>query len=308
MIVPRYNPMWKYDDNLPRIINGVENIIKSGEDDFLILIVGDTGCGKSHLMLHIMEMYLGDMASVDYIGLNRQSFANALKRASTASLPRFLAHDEAAISKRDSLTKYNKHLIDLYMSIRGLKIFHVWCNPSANMIDKMFIEERLRGLIHITTKDINNPRVYYYYQKKGLLKIWNKYSNLKLDLLKKVKHEYSFSKGYFKRYEGRLLGDYLKMKDVRMAEKVEEFYLNYGKTQDMISFTELSNTLGIPKKTLNEYELEMSQNSVLSPDDIHRTPTQRKFFSKRCVELFTNHALEKSRNHPILRRSIKDEP
>jgi hypothetical protein len=194
----------KYDIVFEQMIKNVRDAILNKDDDYVLLCAGTTGTGKSSLMLWGYELYAEELATVDNIGLTRESFANALKYASTLEgKGRFCANDEANISKREALTKYNRELIDLYFSIRGLKIFHWWNNPSIDMIDKPFIEERIKGLIYIATKDADVPRVYYFFRKRELLRIWEKYQSLKLPLLKKIARQYAYYKGWFRSIRNR---------------------------------------------------------------------------------------------------------
>lgn len=258
MIQVPYDPERKCDAGFSKVISLIRIAIAKKDDDFLTLCVGPTGTGKSSLMLHAMDEYLGEKSSITYVGLNRASFANALKKCKGEQRPRFCANDEANISKRDALTKFNKEMLDLYFSIRGLNIWHWWSNPSVDMIDKPFIEERIKGLIYISTKDIVRPRIYYYFRKVDLLKIWKKYSSLKLDLLAKVKREYAYYRGWFKKYDGPLWKEYLEKKDTRMDEKVDEFHEKYG-DHGNISRKEIIALTGLSAQTIRSYTKELPQ-------------------------------------------------
>jgi len=49
----KYNEEKDYDEHLPIIVNQIKTHINSNDDDFLTIIVGDTGSGKSNLGLHV---------------------------------------------------------------------------------------------------------------------------------------------------------------------------------------------------------------------------------------------------------------
>ena len=218
-----------YDAILDRLLSHIKFLITKKDDDFLILCAGDTGTGKSMLMMHALDKFMGEYKSVDYVGLTRGSFATGFKKAQ--SVPRgfkFLGNDEANISKREALTQYNRDLLDLYYSCRGLNIFHWWNNPSVDMIDKPFIKDRVKGFILITTKDMDRPRVYYYFTKNALVKIFEKYKDLDIKTIRKVRKKYALFKGWFKDYNGSLRKDYLDKKNPRMVEKVDFFVGKYG--------------------------------------------------------------------------------
>ena len=254
-----------YDEWLEKSIDSVQTHIVNNNDDNLLLIVGDTGSGKSNLALHIMERYLGNKASVDFIGLNKPSIAAGLKDVTEQPLPRCFLVDEANISKRDSLSKFNKDIIDLYSSIRGFQIFHIWCNPSLNMLDKFFIEERIKGIIYCTAKT-PYVRVYYYFPKKKILEIFNKYGHLKLPLLYKIRKKYAYYRGWFKEYTGPLRAAYEDKKDNRMTEKINTFYDKWSGSNcknDMLTAAAVSRVLGLHTSTVYSYLRELSKNGIL---------------------------------------------
>jgi len=182
MIKAPYDSTRKYDIILEKVVKSIRSHLVDTEDDNLWMVVGTTGSGKSMLMLHVMELFLGDEASVDYIGLSREDFADATRAVIARKTMRFLSYDEANITKRDSMTRFNKDIIDWYLSNRGLQIFHWWSNPSLDIIDKQFITERIKGVIFIASKEVNKPRIYYYFTKLQLLQIYEKYSCVKLQI------------------------------------------------------------------------------------------------------------------------------
>ena len=288
MNIPPYEPNEKYDKGFKMLAEASTKFLKHRKDDNLILCVGGTNTGKSMLSLHMMQLYMGDQASIKYIGLDQSQFANALKAVKDKpTLPKFLCHDEANISKRDAMTRYNKSVIDLYFSIRGLRIFHWWNTPSLDMIDKPFVDEVLKGVILITDKSVHRPRVYYYFRQSGILKILKKYDNLKIDTIKRVRKKYAWYRGWFKDYNGYLRPAYEKKKQARMDCKVDDFYKEYGKVDDIFSKKDVKATLKISSDmTLWNYEKKLKKEGLLQEGDITTTPTGRKFYSKNCLEEF----------------------
>lgn len=292
MIVAPYDNNRKYDAILDNVIENVSDRLNVKEDDFLLLCVGLAGTGKSMLMLHCMEKYLGDKASVSYIGLNKSSFAQALHDSTTGLLPRFCSNDEANVNKRESMSKYNKDLMDLYLSIRGLRTFHYWCNPSLDMMDKYFIEERIKGVIFIATKDYDRPRIYYYFRKNDILKIWRKYNRLDISIIKRVCKKYAYYKGWFKDYDGVLLSDYKKKKDERMSEKVIDFYERYGDSDNMIKRSTLAKKMQVTGKTIQNHIKDLLLSGEIRQEDISKSPTGIWYISNDII--------------PIIESSIKN--
>lgn len=227
MIECKYIEGQKHDELLKRVAAATIKAVTSKNDDSIELFVGDTGTGKSSLGAHYVTELDPDF-SVDYVSFTRDGFAKVLQAVSQKKGLRIAFNDEANISKRDSLTKFNKDMIDLYFSIRGLNIIHVWCNPSLDMLDKVFIEERIKGVFYVYSKG-ENVRRYYYFPVKNLLKILEKYKNLKLKTLKQVAGKYALYCGWFTKFEGEWWERYLEKKQFRMVEKVNDFFYKYAK-------------------------------------------------------------------------------
>lgn len=255
MILLPYDKNRKYDIGLSKVLHSVTNVLDNKDDDFLILCTGDTGTGKTTLMFHAYEEYAGIAnVSVEQVALTRQDFASALKYTTEHKLHRFVGYDEANISKRDALTKWNKAIIDLYYSIRGLKIFHWWNNPSLDMIDKPFIEERVKGVIFIFTKDVKRPRLYLYFTKNGILNLLEKHGNLKHRTLKKYGEKYAWYRGWFKAYNGVLLESYKSKKQDRMEQKVDDFYKEFA-LDNNATLHGIARSIGISENTAKKYYL-----------------------------------------------------
>lgn len=287
MIIAPYDKERNYDIIIESIVKkGITSILADKDDDFLMIAVGSTGTGKSMLMLHLFELFDSENCGVDYIGLDRGDFANALYKAKNKPNLRFCGNDEANISKRDSLTKYNKDTIDLYYSIRGLNIFHWWSNPSLDIIDKEFIEERIKGVIYIFTKSINKPRLYYHFTKKSLLKIWDKEKNLRLRTLKKYAKTAAYHRGWFRNYSGKLFGPYDKMKTARMGDKVDLFRDTYGTVDNYYTPTQLADKLGVHYQTLKRYKNLILEKNLLTDEEYKVTPVGKEFFHEKTISKF----------------------
>mgnify|MGYP003135171840 FL=1 len=278
----------EYDEYLEKNIQHIKNILHKEEDDRLFLIIGETGAGKSHLGLHIMEQYLGEKAHVDLIGFNKSTIAEGLKKAKDMELPRLFFADEANISKRDSQTRFNKQIIDLYFAIRGLQIFHIWCNPSLDMLDKPFIEERISGIFYvIKNKNTPNYRLYYYFRKSDILAIYNKYGNLKLPLMYKVRKKYAYYRGWSKQYKGFLFNDYEKKKEYRMDEKIEEFFSSWSKEPNLLTPREMANKLNVSMDSIRKYADTLKEREILvEGENFFTAATGRLRYKPELIEKF----------------------
>ena len=290
MIIMPYKKDQPFDDGLRFVLATAKKCImnENSKDDFTLLNCGHRGTGKSTLSLHIEDSYLGDEASVDYIGLNPSDFAKAIKAASDKPLPRFCNNDEGNLSKRDTQNRYNKDVLDLYYSIRGKQIFHIWNNPSLDIIDKKFIEDIIKGVILITGKDNTRPRIYFYFRKMDILRIWEKYESLSIRLLKKVAGEYAYFRGWFKNYNGKLLKPYEEKKSKRMTEKVDLFFEKYGDIAEdgYTKQFEMVKQLGVTLMTFSKYLKKLQEAGIVKPEHIRITPTNRKYIKSELIEEF----------------------
>lgn len=232
MIIAPFIKDQEYDALFEKVIKSIDQGLKN-DDDFLLICGGDPGTGKTRLMFHAYTIYAGEQAVIQQVALNPRDFAIVIDRASKLKVKRFAGFDEANVSKREALTKWNRKLIDLYMNIRGLNILHWWNNPSVEMLDKPFIEERVKGMIFILTKSKDKPRVYFYFTKDGLLRLLEEQGNLKKRTIAKHGHQYAYYVGWFKDYTGPLLAAYSVMKGDRMMEKVRDFRDEFAPTEKM---------------------------------------------------------------------------
>jgi len=257
----------KYDDYLGVAVDGIKAHVETKDDDWLTIVCGETGAGKSHLALHMMDHYLGERSSVKFIGLDQETIAAAFKNSKDVPRPRALMLDEANINKRNSQTRFNKEMIDMYSAIRGLNIFHIWCNPSLDMLDKFFIQERLKGVYYCMKTGVN-LRCYYYFTQNDILDIFNKYGSLKIPEIHKVRRKYARYRGWWRAYDGPLLPDYLKLKRQRMDEKVEEFFVSWGapKDKELLKTSEVAKKIGVTSETIKSYFEVLLKREILVPD------------------------------------------
>lgn len=222
MIISPFDKDRDYDIVTEKCFSAIDSGMKKNNDDGFIICAGRRGTGKTSLMFHCYKQYAGEEANIEQIAFNQKEMAVALDNASSATGKRFVGYDEANVSKRDALTRWNKRLMDTYMNIRGLQIFHWWNNPSVEMLDKPFIEECVKGLIVIITKDKDKPRFFYWFTQDAILRIIEEKGDLKLSTLIKYGGKYAHHLGWFKPYQNHLWKEYLEKKTDRMIAKVSE--------------------------------------------------------------------------------------
>ena len=234
-----YNSERPYDERFENVVAKAKELCTEEDDDAVILAYGETGSGKSNLFLWFMHLYMGEQRNINCVAMTRAGFTTALKYVKDLPQPRLLFYDEANISKRDGLAKWNKMMIDTYFSIRGKNICHLWCNPSIDYLDKEFIQERIKRVFLVikprTKEGKKSPfRRYYYFKIDNLINIFEKYGDLKYKTIYKVRKKYATYCGWFKAYnidnggDAKLIEDYKSLKDNRMDEKIDKLHEEFG--------------------------------------------------------------------------------
>ncbi len=220
------------DDMLKRVVGVMQTEALKGTNDNIILITGENDAGKSTLAHHLHCLYRMGPALVENVAFDQEQMANLLnKNLSNPDVKERVVHyDEFKAASRSAMTKWNKDIIDLFFSIRSDKGFHLWCNPSAQQIDKVFIEERITCLIYVYKGKAKNKRRYHLIAKSGLIRLLGEYGNIKQETLQAHGAEYAIIKqGDFKRYRDKeFLEAYEKLKDDRNELKRREFAEQYG--------------------------------------------------------------------------------
>lgn len=290
MIEVPYEKDKKYGKGLSFVLD-VAKKRQENNDDFFLFIFGLRSTGKSRLMLHLLEGYLGEEASIKYIGLRKGDFARALYNATHKKLPRCCVNDEGNLNSKNAMTKYNKDTVDTYYSIRGLNMFHVWCNPSLN-IDKEFIEKIVNGVILTFTKTKNAPRLYYYFTKKKLIKLYDKFKKLDDVILKKNARQYAAFRGWYRDYDGFLLKDYEKLKDNRMVEKVNDFHEEYGEDENLLTQAKMTRTLRVSIPFFKKYKKILEERGSIP--NVIISGSGKDLYPKEYVDVFRQEMLNET--------------
>jgi hypothetical protein len=137
----------------------------------------------------------------------------------------FLALDEANVGRRDAMSAWVKDVITIYMTNRVFGILHLWAWPSAQLIDKLFIQERVAGLFFCYTKENDKPRQYVFFKKNNLLRMLDDGFDLNTFSLRKHRKKYGTYVGCYNKYEGPLLEAYKEIK-LDSALKISEEFMS----------------------------------------------------------------------------------
>lgn len=210
---------YKYDYRILTILlNIYEHLQKNW--DYLLVIVGDTGTGKSMFALHLLEEW--------YKFVLKQPIKKELAVQMASDYKVWLTnfrnlkeydmnvYDEGAttLDSKAHMTKLSRDLSMLFNVFRAKKFFSVIVLPSFFDLNKYFREKRLRGLIWVDKRGH-----YKFYTRVGIdyLNAYNEKSIIKSMWKARPFHESSFPD-----YKGPLLKPYLAAKNDTMNGVLEQ--------------------------------------------------------------------------------------
>jgi len=188
--------------------------------DFPLVIVGDTGTGKSMLALQIFETWYRCILKkpvtkemISQINTDKQEWAKKFKDLDAFDINVF---DEGAtgFESRQHMEKFTKSLTKLYNVFRAKKIFSIIILPSFFYLNKYFREQRLRGLIYVYRRG-----KYSYFTKEGI-KYLNGYNASRR--VKSMYVAYPFHRTTFPDYQGILRAEYNIMKNAGVEKIIDE--------------------------------------------------------------------------------------
>jgi len=269
-----------YDRMFSRFISSAKYIIKHDNRDFMLVCVGDVGTGKSSLSLHAYDEYTAN-PDINAVAFRKEELAGAIKRAVEATGDRFLIYDEANVTGRNSLTKWNKELSELYKQIRGANIFHWWNNPNIEGFDKEMIQ-RLDAVILIRDKWTDWARRYYYFKREALIEILSKEKNIRNDTLYKNKHKALYM-GRFKKYDGVLWAAYERLKERRIKDVVADFADKWTKGEEISLYGYQKRHGGDFKTIKRAFQWGIDKEQLLEGED-YRKAGSSTYLSPSGVE------------------------
>jgi len=162
----------------PRVVTWLLNVYKhlKKDYDYLLIIAGDTGTGKSMFGLQLLETWYKvilkqefDEKRVEQINSDYKNFLTKFQEIGKYDMN---IYDEGgtALDSKDFMTKMSKDLSKLFNVFRAKRFFSVIILPNYFNLNKTFRENRLRGLVYIskrgtfklfTKRQINNINAYF---------------------------------------------------------------------------------------------------------------------------------------------------
>lgn len=210
---------YKHDTQIVTLLLNVYAHLKD-DWDFLLIICGDTGTGKSRgLGLNLLELWneviLGREVTAKTAKYIASDYEDWLKNFSTMEKYEMNIYDEGAtaLDSKEFATRISKDITRMFNVFRGKRFFSVIILPSFFHLNKYFRENRLRGCIWASTRG-----EYAFFTKKGItfLNAYNQGQKLKL-----MTRAYPLYRRQFPDYKGVMLKPYLKEKTDVMNKYVD---------------------------------------------------------------------------------------
>lgn len=215
--------------------------------------------GKSNLSLLAYNIYSGGEMNLDHVGFSIETNMKAFKLASETK--GFVLFDEFNLAKRRSMASWNVDLLDMLNAVAGLNL-GLWANnPSADTIDRDFIEQGLCQYFVF----IYAPRYrFYVFTLKGVRDLLVDHGNLNFMTIKEHGSLYAWLDSYWSEFTHPFWGAYKDRKQSRMLEKVSSMYDKYAvKTY---RFAEACRVVGCSDKTLRKHISAMVSDGLLGDD------------------------------------------
>lgn len=212
-------------------------LMHEDNDDRVIVIVGDTGSGKSNLLKHIFHYWQIELLKNEpseetfkFFCHTDQDWGKAIYESKDKPF-NMVTHDEAIniLYSKETITKKNRYINKCFNIIRGKRIYHIFCIPKINRLDSEIREERVKGLWYVYKQ--GNQRIASYYNTGTIgyllkeIKVLNKTykdSRRSPDIKYcKTRPNFSFA---FPEYKGWIDKYYDDKKEYNMNKAIDEMY------------------------------------------------------------------------------------
>lgn len=248
--------------------------------DFLLVVVGDTGTGKSIWALDLIETWykviLQKEITKDSVECINTNYDVWLKRFRTMGEFDLNIYDEGAtaLDSKEFMSKISRDITKMFNVFRSKKFFSVIVLPNFFNLNKYFRQNRVRGLIYI-----NKRGKYKLFTKKTINFI--NYINDKRTF-KTLDGFDEIINNTFPDYKGVMLEQYLKNKnegidkildeviadnqeDIKSREdKLKDGFTRYKKLMqvkearlDKLSYQGIADKISMPKSTVRDYIKEL---------------------------------------------------
>lgn len=305
MIVEPYQKGQPVGPQFRRIMRLGAEAIKKKNDDFIFVIAGTAGKGKSSLGLWTYED-LDPNANISQVALTRSDFAISFDEAGKKEGFRYLQYDEGKMNRRDWQSEWSKELLELYHDCRGDNIFHVWCTAMPELLDRVFVEERVKGFAFIYSKG-DFARRFLYFTKNDLLRFMEANDNkISSKLLDKYGRSFASLDSYFLKYQGRLWADYEAKKKERLTERRSAFREKWA-SDGWQNASQVKAILGVAgHPTVTNWTTKLVQAGIMTPgEDFTVIGAGSYKFSPKGIDKLKDYA-EELRNKSVLGPLVRE--
>ena len=202
---------WSFhvDVRMMRFLDKVRQRVGKKDKDFVVIIDGYEGSGKSTLGLQ-MARYVDPTLTLDHVCMTVDNFKRAVI---TAKKGQAVIYDEAVtgLTAGDSISRVGKVLKSMMMQMRQKNLFVIVILPTIFELSKYAVLSRAKGLFHVYEKD-GRMGYWVYYNRKDLRLLY---------LKGKKTHSYSV-RSY---YSGRFYGKYTVDEEEYRKKKSETLFM-----------------------------------------------------------------------------------
>lgn len=274
--IPCRDSYYWMDGILHNNLTSAQDLIK--EDwDFLYVIDGEVGCGKSVLAQQIAYFVSEGKLTLDQICFTPDQFRSAILNAEKYEA---IVFDEAfrGLAGRASLSKVNKQIVELLNEIRQKNLFIFIVLPSMWDLDKYITQHRCSGVFHVYylpykkadgkwsrerghVKFFNKSKIGYTIGNSSIKYVYPKSASFKItfkDFYPLDEHSYRTKKGLVLSFTPEAKQNVWKERYLRLYRLVT--------SRKLFKHRELAELLGYSRESLRVWAKPSANNTILTPD------------------------------------------
>lgn len=206
------------DNRLHKYLEKIKQKITKKDKDFVLLIDGYEGAGKSTLGMQ-MGRYVDNNMTLDQVCMTADEFKKAIIDADKGQC---VMYDEAVtgLTAGDSISRVGKLLKSMMMQMRQKNLFVIVVLPTIFELNKYAALSRAQALFHV-------------YEKKGRMGYWVGYNRKDTRLLYlKGKKNHAYCVRSF--FNGRFYGKYVIDEEAYRKKKADTLFLLDVEDKDML--------------------------------------------------------------------------
>lgn len=258
------------------LILGVRDKVLNEDKSCVFMCIAPVRTGKSTLGFHAYNIYSEGEIDLNTVGFSQETNALAIDKGRKSK--GFVMFDEFNLNRRESMSQYNRDFLDLLMAVAGLNLT-LWCsNPSADVLDRVFLEE---GLVNFFIFIYAPRKRFVIIPRSKMIQLLKDKGDLKYSTLKKYAKKYGVD-SWFRAFSEPVWDEYLLRKGGRMEDKVDRFVEKYGKGE-RLSLNKTADVIGVAYNTLDKYVKRCEESGDYL---VNKSVAGYYQFSKEDIEYF----------------------